>query len=179
MAFNPDKWLTSLWRELKTYVTTNLNLTGVYTLSMSYPDTDDLSRKMPFPLTILHFEIEEPRLIPIGLGDNVVNIVYNEVDGTMEEWEAHCHEVEINVGVWASVESGGVSARLEARQDLDLLFVGPAAKERCMTQTDGIEILSFSGGQFVNDVIGDQPVFRIIDANLRVRVFSRTKKASV
>lgn len=179
MAFNPDKWLVSLQQTLKAYVTTTLDLTDVYELRMEYPPADSLADKMPFPETILHFEIDDPRLVPFGIGDNVVGGVYDEVGGTLEEWEAHCHEVDINVGVWASIASGGVSARLEARQDLDTLFVGPAARTACMTFTDGVEILSFSGGQFVNDVISDMPVFRVVDANLRVRVYSRTRKLPI
>lgn len=178
-TFNPDKWLTSLMRSLTTYVETKLNLTDVYELRFEWPMADELAEKMPFSLTILHFEIDDPQLVPFGLGDNVVDGVYDELGGTLEEWEAHCHEVDINVGVWASVSSGGPSARLEARQDLDTLFVGPAAREACMTITDGVEIMNFSGGQFVNDVINDQPVFRVVDAVLRVRVYSRTKKVPV
>lgn len=179
MPFDPDKWLISLQRSLKDYVEANLNLTDVYELEMSYPSADELAKKVPLPLTILHFEIEDTQMVPFGLGDNVVNVVYDELGGTVEEWEAHCHEVDINVGVWASVESGGVSARLVARQDLDALFVGPAARDACMAQTDGIEILSFSGGLFVNDLINDIPIFRVVDAMLRVRVYSRTRKAPV
>lgn len=179
MPFDPDNWLVSLQRSLKDYIATNLDLTDVYELEMSYPTSESIVKKMPLPLTILHFEIDEPRLIPFGFGDNVVAGVYDEDGGTVEEWEAHCHEVDINVGVWASVESGGVTARLVARQDLDKLFVGPAAREACMASTDGVEILSFSGGMFVNDTIGDMVVFRVVDATLRVRVYSRTRKAPI
>ncbi len=186
MPFNPDKWATSLVESLKDYIEdelgdflTNVGGPPVYELIMEYPPSERLAEKMPFPATIIHFDVDEPRLIPFGFGDNVVNYVYNEGAGTVEEWEAHCHEVTINVGVWASVESGGASARLEARQDLDRMFVGPAARERCMAHTDGVEILSFSGGQSVNDRINDLPVFRVVDIELRVRVYSRTKKAPI
>ena len=48
-----------------------------------------------------------------------------------------------------------------------------------MAHTDGVEILSFSGGQSVNDLINDLPVFRVVDIVLRVRVFSRTKKVPI
>lgn len=178
--FNPDKWLVSMFRALETYVTTALGTDAqIYDLEMSYPDAGVIAKKMPLKKTIVHFDIDDPRLIPFGLGDNVVDQVYDETGHTIEEWEAHCHEVDINVGIWASVESGGVSARLEARQDLDRLFVGPAAFTACMTITNGIEIMSFSGGQFANDTINDLPVFRVVDANLRVRVYSRTKKVPI
>lgn len=179
MPFDPDNWLVSLQRSLKSYVEANLDLTGVYELEMSYPSADEIAKKTPLPLTILHFEIDDPRLMPFGFGDNVVDGLYDENGGTVEEWEAHCHEVDINVGVWASVESGGVTARLVARQDLDKLFVGPAAREACLAQTEGIEILSFSGGLFVTDTINDLPIFRVVDATLRVRVYSRTRKQPV
>lgn len=184
MVFNPDKWATSLVDSLKNYVAAELGtlLVGpppVYELVMEYPSADSLAKKMPFQATIIHFDVDAPRLVFFGLGGNIVNGVYDELNKTVEEWEAHCHEVDINVGVWASVESGGASARLEARQDLDRLFVGPYARERCMTHTDGVEILSFSGGQSVNDLINDLPVFRVVDIELRVRVYSRTKKVPI
>lgn len=184
MAFNPDKWATSLASSLRDYVLGEMgdfvtDVPQVYEVIMEYPPADALAKKMPFSSTIIHFEIDDPRQVFFGLGDNVVNQVFNDVAGTVEEWEAHCHEVDINVGVWASVESGGSSARLEARQDLDRLFNGPSARERCMAVTDGVEILSFSGGQHVVDRIGDLPVFRIIDVELRVRVYSRTKKTPI
>jgi hypothetical protein len=177
MPFNPDKWATSLFESLKEYVDDNIH--EVYDVVMGYPDADSVASLMPLPKTMIHFEIDDPRQVPFGFGDNVVNRIYNEGAGTVEEWEAHCHEVRIEVGVWASVESGGVSARLEARQDLDGLFNGPSARESLMTHTNGVELLAFTGGQFVTDRINDLPVFRIVDMELRVRVFSRTKKVPI
>lgn len=182
MAFDPDKWATSLMRELKAYLIAGLGLTGVddpYEVIESYPPSDRISRKQPFPVTLIHFDIDDPHSVPFGLGDNVVKYVHNDVAGTVEQWEAHCHEVELNVGVWASVESGGVSARLEALQDLHRLFNGPSARDALMVASDGIEILSFTGGMFVDDTITDLPVFRVVDMTLRIRVFSRTKLASI
>jgi hypothetical protein len=183
-TFNPDKWATSLAESLRDYILGEMgdlvtDTPQVYEVIMEYPPADALAKKMPFKSTIIHFEIDDPRQMFFGFGDNVVNQAFDEIAGTVEEWEAHCHEVDINVGVWASVESGGSSARLEARQDLDRLFNGPSARERCMAVTDGVEILSFSGGQHVVDRINDLPVFRIIDAELRVRVYSRTKKTPI
>lgn len=177
MPFNPDRWATSLFESLQEYIADNIH--EVYDVVMGYPDAEEVGKQMPLPKTLIHFEIDDPRQVPFGLGDNVVNNVYNEGAGTVEQWEAHCHEVRIDVGVWASVESGGVSARLEARQDLDRLFNGPTARENLMTHTDGVELLSFTGGQFVTDKINDLPVFRIVDMELRVRVFSRTTKVPI
>lgn len=176
-TFNPDRWMTSLFRSLKDYLEAGLD--NVYDLEMSYPDPEDMKKRMPLAKTLLTFECDNPRQIPFGLGDNVVQSFEHEPAGTVEEWEAHCHEVDIDVGIWASIESGGTTARWEAREDLDLLLNGPAALEACMEATGGIEIQSFSGGRFITDSINDVVVLRVVDMTLKVRVFSRTKKVPI
>lgn len=179
--FNPDKWMTSMMRSLEAYVEAGLLLTGAatdpYEVEMSYPPPELLSQRMPLKRTLIHLEVEEPDQVFFGLGDNKVNVIVDEDTGTIEEWEAHCHEVTVNVGIWASVESGGPSARMEARQDLDALFNGPIAFKNFMTQ-QGMEILSFTGGRHVTDVLADAPVFRTVDLVLRLRVFSRSKETT-
>jgi hypothetical protein len=135
---------------------------------------DDLADKVPLPKTIIHFEIDDPREIPFGIGENLVNHVVDAIGGTVEEWEAHCHEVDIDVGVWASVESGGPTARMEAMEDLNKLFTGPNAREACMIATNGVYPRALIGGRFVTDSISDVTTFRIVDMTLRVRVYSRT-----
>lgn len=180
-TFDPDKWTTSFFRALFNYTKAKLNITDVpatdlYELVESYPDIDALTKKMPIPVTIIHFDIEDMDNVFFGLGDNVVRETYLPASLEVEEWEAHCHVVNIDVGVWASIESGGPPARLEARQDLDRVFNGPAARDDCMAVTDGVEILSFTGGRHITDAINDVPVFRVVDQQLRVRVYSRTKK---
>jgi hypothetical protein len=183
MPYNPDKYLTSAFRELKAYVLAQLGLSGAvldpYEVIMSYPDSQTVADKMPLTKTLIHFDIDDETRMFLGLGDNVLDTVINEGDETIEEWEAGLHEIVLNVGVWASVQSGGVSARLEARQDLDRMFNGPDARKRLMAASDGIEILSFTGGMFVNDLINDMPVFRVVDMALRLRVFSRYKKVPI
>lgn len=176
--FNPDAWLTSLTRALKEYVMDGLGLSGAasdpYEVRMSYPDVTEVADKLPLKKTMIHFEIDDPRQVMFGLGDNVVHSDVDESNFVITEWEAHCHDVDIDVGVWASVESGGSTSRMEAREDLDKLFNGPSARETCMTETNGVDPREFSGGRFLTDTISDVLVFRIVDMTLRVRVYSRT-----
>lgn len=179
MVFDPDKWATSFFRSFGDYIKSKLDL-DIYDVVMSYPSVEKLTEMAPLPKTVIHFEIDDPKQVFFGFGDNIVNQVYNEAPvGTVEEWEAHCHEVTLDVGVWASIESGGPSSRLEAREDLDKALNGPMAREACMTDTNGVEILTFTGGQFLPDKIGDLDVFRIVGMELRVRVYSRTRRVPV
>lgn len=175
--FDPDKWVTSFFRALVNYAQPLLrhNNQDVYDVIESYPPLDELTTKVPLAKTLIHFDIEDMEQVFFGLGENIVFEEYRSATHDVESWEAHCHIVRMDVGVWASIESGGPSARLEARQDLDRIFNGPAARDNCMTATDGVEILGFTGGRFLTDAINDLPVFRIVDQELRVRVYSRTK----
>lgn len=174
-TFNPDAWLSSLTKALRDYAATKLD-PDLYDLVMSWPSADEIASRMPLDKVIVHFEVAEPRQMFFGLGDNVVNATYDETAGTILEQEAHCHEVTLDVGVWASAETGGPEARLEAREILDSLFNGPTAFDACMAATQGVEIRRFSGGRNLNDAVNDVAVWRMVDIELIVRVYSRTLK---
>jgi hypothetical protein len=146
---------------------------------MSYPSVDLLQKKMPEEKVIIHFDIADPSLGFFGLGENIVNQEYQEPAGTVVEWEAHMHDVTLDVGIWASIPAGGPSGRMTAYEDLSKLFTGPSARDTVMTATDGIELLHFVGGRNITDSIGDIDVFRMVDVELRTRVFSRTKLPAV
>jgi hypothetical protein len=75
--------------------------------------------------------------------------------------------------VWASDQSGGSTSRLIAYEILDKAFGGEMAKRKCMEATQGVELISFMGGRFVMDSINDIRIFRIVNAELVVRVYSR------
>jgi hypothetical protein len=166
--------VTSFFRALASYVETAMD-SDVYDVVMSYPSVDELQSKMPHDKVIVHFDIADPDLRFFGLGDNVVNQEYDDVAGTIVEWEAHQHHVTLDVGIWASIPAGGPSARMVAYEDMAKLFIGSAARDACMEATQGVEILSFTGGRNITDNVGDIDVFRMVDIELRVRVFSRKK----
>ena len=177
-TFNPDNWLPTLFRSLKTYVETEVT-TDVYDIEFSYPDIDEMAKIMPFPKTIVAFDIDDIREYKLGLGDNLVGAMINEGSGTTVEQEALCFDVNFNISVWATAQTGGVTARLDVMQLLSNLFAGAGAIERCRTVTDGIEIRQFGGGTFIIDKISDQTVFRVNDVTLVVRAYARRQDLPV
>lgn len=188
-VFQPDKYLTSTVRALKEYLETGLNLGNAddpYEIRMEYPDVLEMSKaKVPLAKTLIHFDIDDNAQRIIGLGENVFNADIEEVPGsdpieeTIVDWEGRCHELSFDVGVWASVETGGPTARMEAREDLDTLLNGTAAYRACHAATEGVEILSFTGGRNLIDSINDVTIFRTVDLMLRVRVYARFKRFPV
>jgi hypothetical protein len=177
-TFNPDLYLTTMWRSLKGYIDTALT-DSLYEVILGFPSPTDLDRLVPLEKTIIHFEIEDMPERPLGFGDNYVDYYRDETappDGqTIEYWQAHEHMIDFDVGIWASAESGGVTARLEARQLLSQLFSGKKAYRDCMETTDGVHIQRFTGGRNLIDSHGDIPVWRMVDILLTVKVFSRVK----
>jgi hypothetical protein len=174
MTFNPDKWATSLNDTLKEYVESVLDL-DLYEIIFSHPSPGDI-KKVPIPKTLISFEIDDADGPSFGFGDNVVDADYNDDTGEITEYEAGSRLVTFDVETWASIEAGGPTARLAAREDLDALFHGPSAFAACMAFTDGIEIIAFGGGRFMNDTINDVTVFRSVNTTLRVRVYTRVTK---
>jgi hypothetical protein len=182
--FNPEKWLTTFTRALKDYVINGALPLNLYEIIMEYPGVLMTDTNWPRPKTVIHFSIEDIEQMQMGMGSGVVNEVFSvpplpALGEVVEEWEAHPYRVTLDVGIWASKESGGSTARMEAREALDLLFVGPKARTNCMTLTDGIEILSFTGGRFVEDEVNNLPVFRAVDQDLIVRLYGRLKAPPV
>lgn len=189
--FLPDTYLTSTMRALEEYVKDGFALTGAdddpYEISMHYPDVDAMAKtRLPMKTTIIHFEIEDNRHIVFGMGDNVFDAHEEELPPPSDpghfdliEHEGRCHQIDLDVGIWASVESGGPTSRMQARETLDTLFAGTGAYRACHAATDGIEVVSFSGGLNLIDQINDIPIFRTVNLLLRVRVYARFKKFPV
>lgn len=177
-TYTPDNWVTGFFRALASYIETEMD-DDVYDVVMSYPSVEELQKKMPQQKVVVHFDIADPGNGFLGLGENVVDAEYFEPDGTIIEWEAHKHDIVMDVGIWASIPAGGPSARMVAYEDMSKLFTGPHAREVCMAETDGVELLGFTGGRNITDKIGDIDVFRMVDVELRLRVFSRTKVPAV
>jgi hypothetical protein len=177
-VFDPDNWLTSMMRSLKAYM--EVNLADNFDLEMAYPDVTAMVKNVPLPKTLIHFDVENPDAQFFGLGDNIVADEITAGD-TLVEHEATCYVVTLDLGVWAFVETGGPTSRMEAMEQLTTMFSGPQARAACMTATNGVEVLDngMSGGRFLTDSIDDIPVFRVTDMSLRIRVYARKKLGAI
>lgn len=172
IEFDPDDWVLSVFRSLKGYVLAHLDL-DLYDVEFGFPSSENLGEWLPFTKTIIHFEIDDISHPPIGFGDNIVDVQYDETDFTLIESEAQAHLINWDIGVWASAETGGVTARLQAFQVLSDLFNGPSALTNL--REIGIELRSFAGGAFVKEEIDNVSVFRVVNITLVTRVFSRKR----
>lgn len=180
MTYNPEIYYESTLREIKRYIDSALvgSLADAYEVIMEFPGPLLDARKVPFVKSLIHFEVDDIRTMPVGIGDNIYNWNYDVDTQTVNPQEARRHEFSFDVGVWAFDKSGGTTARMRARQLLDGLFAGSLATNKLRDFTDGgdgcLEIISFSGGRNVNDTVNDVPVYRTVNGTLEVRVFSRT-----
>ena len=166
-------------RVLKEYVQDNFN-TRIYDIVMEFPGSIVDSGKMPLKKTIIHFELDALDSGPLGFGDGKFADNYDPVLQTITPQYATVNVLTFDVGVWASDKSGGTTMRARARQQLEFLFgVNAGGLTRLMEYSDGgdggLEILSFSGGRFVLDTSAhDFRLYRMVDCQLILRVFSRT-----
>lgn len=180
MTYNPEIYYESTLRELKRYM--NAALVGpyadAYEVIMEFPGPMLDQMKVPLTKTLIHFEVDDIRSGPLGLGENIGNWNYNSTAHTVNPQEAMRHEFVFDVGVWAFDKTGGTTSRMRAHQLLDSLFLGGLATNKLRDFTDGgdgcLEKISFSGGRNVNDTVNDVPVYRTVNCTLEVRVFSRT-----
>lgn len=170
VTFDPDNWLVSLFRSLKSYIETNEP--GIYDIIGSFPSDIELRQSMPLRKTLIHFEIDDISNSSLGFGDSVVEEEYDVNNQLVIKQQATQHEVNFDLGIWASEASGGVTARLNAYQTLTQLFQGPIAFQK-IKDNIGIEIVSFQNGAFVIEQIQDLNVWRVAGITLVVRVFSR------
>lgn len=182
--FDPEHWLETTVRGIKDYVTDNIN-TRIYDVRMEFPgsDLDSGKIKMPMRQTIIHFEIDDMPDRPIGFGDRPMVENYNVVDDTVNPQWAAMHMINFDVGIWASDDSGGTTQRMRAKQELQRLFGFPPSIAALRAATDGgdgaVEILRYSGGNFTVDTINDVRVYRMVNGELEVRVFSRTPLSDI
>jgi hypothetical protein len=174
---DPNNWLTTTPRCLKSYVEARLDL-DFHTVVMSFGEADDLAREQPLETRIVHFEIDDIDNRRLGLGDGVVkrNINPNPLVFTLTEEEAQWHEFNFDIGLWVSDEMGGVTARLELYERLTDMLDGPSAEQAVWDETD-IEIRSFRGGQFELEKIGDVRIYRVMGMELMARVAGRKVSA--
>lgn len=175
--YDPDNWLLSATRSLKEYVESQVNL-DLVTVEMSYPDTEYWTKETPLEKTLIHFEIDDQDAPTFAFGHPGKEVFIESPDNgvTPNYWridEAQLHLVNFDVGVWASQESGGATARLKYHQLLVNLFSVAGAKESLQDATGGIWVVSFAGGRHTTDRINDLPVWRAHDMTLIARVYSR------
>jgi hypothetical protein len=192
--YDPELWLETTMRGLHDYAKrgfhksikdNNFNYVGdqIYEIVMGFPETDEILKMVPLPKIVIHFEVDDIDNRVLGFGEGHHRLNYDPFFGSIQPQEAGVHEVNLDVGIWASNRSGGVTGRLRAYQTLRNLFHGPLAYESLKDATENfvdggseghIEIISFQGGRFLQDTINDLEVFRMIECTLTVRVFSRT-----
>jgi hypothetical protein len=180
--FDPEIWLETTVRGIKDYVQAALD-PNVYDVVMEFPGAAlDENNSMPMRKTIVHFEIDDIVDSPVSMGDEPMELNYDATAHTIDPQWAAMHVINFDVGVWASDASGGTTSRMRVRQILFDLFGRPHGITKLRQATDGgdgaIEILKYSGGAFTVDSISDVRVFRMINGELEVRVFSRTKRTN-
>jgi hypothetical protein len=153
---------------LKEYVEDNLNL-DAYDVVFDYSPAELTAQKLPLAKSVIHFAIDDIQNPDIGYGATTVEAIDAN---TLTPSELLKHDVNFDVGMWASASTGGSTARLVVYQHLVRLFQGKGAYDRCMEATDGVEIISFNGGRFYTDRINDLEIYRIVGAELVVRCYS-------
>lgn len=186
--YNPEEWLESTIRCIREF--TEIRLTeliggddwsNIYDVVMEFPGPmlDDRTRKVPLTKQLVHFEVDGITERTLGFGNNVFEDNYDAATGIYPQ-EAGISLINFDVGIWTSDRVGGTSARAETRRMLSQIFNGPAALERFRTDSDGgdggIEIVRYTGGRFATDKVNDVIVYRTVDGQLEVKVFSRTPK---
>jgi len=192
--YNPEEFLETAMRGLKDYAEAGfkrsvlddgLNEVGdeIYEIIMEFPPTDEILKHVPLGKVLISFEIDDIDNRVLGFGDGIHRDNYDALLQLHKPQEAGEHRINLDVGIWCSNVSGGVTARLRAYQTLRNLFQGPLAINRLRQATTsyvqgesegGIEILEFTGGRFYQESINDLTIFRLINCQLIVRVFSRT-----
>jgi hypothetical protein len=188
-TYDPENWLESVVRTLREYAEHGFDNAvkdnggdpvgdTVYEVVMEFPSNLDPARVLPMDRTLIHFEIDDIVDMILGFGDNIIRENFNESDYTVRPQEARVHRINFDVGIWASDRSGGTTQRLRAYQVLANLFHGSRARAalwNASTEGDGgIEILEFTGGRFLTERTGDIPLYRMVDCQLEIRVYSRT-----
>lgn len=181
MTYDPESWLETTSRTIKQYVIDGLNAPNVWDVVMQFPGADIDAQTQPISKTIIHFEIDDIVERPLGFGDAPHRDNYDAAAGTIQPQWASIHEINFDVGIWASDRSGGTTSRMRARQHLTRLFGIPQGLVSLRNYSDNgdgvIELLRFSGGRDILDFSNDVKLYRMVDASLDIRVFSRTPLA--
>lgn len=187
-TFQPDTWLTSLQRSLKDFIEAKINAyfldnnnlpTGAnaFEIVFDWPQSDELAKSVKLPRAIIHLIVDDISNVKLGFGSDVVDVdeeIHLPASADLRfEKEAQGHVLNFDVGVWTSDQSGGSTTRLVAYEMLQKILNTQMGREELHDTTGGVEVIHFTGGRFITDTINDVRVFRIIDSELVVRVYSR------
>jgi hypothetical protein len=173
-VYDPEKWLESATRCLKEYAEQEFNRAVhegsepvgqyAYEIVMEFPGTTLDNRKIPMRRTIIHFEIDDIVSRLVGIGDNIYRTNFDAATSTVTPQDAMVHQINFDVGIWASDASGGTTSRARAKQILMNAFGGAHGFHKLGKFSDGgdgeLEIIQFSGGRFMMDRINDLGVYR-------------------
>jgi hypothetical protein len=187
VKYDPEQFLESTVRVLKAYLEQEFHRSvndggqyvgeNAYEVVSEFPGSMLDTRKMPLDRTIIHFEIDDIQSDLVGMGPNIFSQTYDETTGEVTGRTGEVHVLNMDIGVWATDRSGGTTSRLRAKQILQNCLGGTRGIVKLRDFSDGgdgmLENLGFSGGRFVLDRINDVQVFRLIEATLVLRVFSR------
>lgn len=171
--YDPTDYLISTQRVLGSYVADKLAENDdvvVVDVEMSFPGSDTWEKLLPLERPLVHFEIDDDPEMRLGFG--VAQTIEDSPGDTVVISEPALHEINFDVGIWTSVQSGGPVKRTQIRQALYSIF-GPAGARQQFTQDTGIVVKSFGGGNDVLDRVGDVPVYRTTSGTLIVSVFSK------
>lgn len=176
-SYDPNDYLLSTQRSLKAYVEDQLatltSTQGAVEVINSFPVTDDWSLKSPLEKAIVHFEVDDDPDMVLGLGVPQVIETIGVGETTATVSEPALHELNFDVGIWTSAQSGGTTKRSQIRQALFGIF-GPGGGRVAFNEaTDGVVVVSYGGGADVTDRVNDLPIFRTTQITLVLSVFSR------
>lgn len=175
--YNPDKYLTSAVRALADYVNNAFD-DDIVKLVEGFPVPD--AWKTPIEQVVVHLELDDDEPRPVGFANGGFTREKYVAATKTTSWEEATafHLLNFDVGIWAFQEAGGYSARLEVQETLKRLFTGSQAMLDVAALTNGVNVVSFSGGRHITDEINGQPVWRVVDMTLIVEVCGRRTYAA-
>lgn len=183
---NPNQWFTSTVRALKEHVNEAFAVemgVAAVTVVFGHPGAAELAELLPEPQPVISFETDDITTTNVGFGDDVVKstVLMLDPDGnpaTLNDfWMIHeegkRHVLNFDIGVWCSDYAGGYTACMRVYEVLQKILGTSRSRDTFNKASNGVSILSFSGGRIVVDKVNDIRVYRLIDAEMNVRVFSR------
>lgn len=175
-VYDPDNYLTSVMFSLKSYVTDQLHaneaILDTVDVEMGFPvQRDNWTKKQPLARSVVHLVLDDDPEVRVGFGVPVTQS--DNDDGTTVLTEPALHELNFDVGIWTSAQSGGEEMRARLRQALYGIFGYATARQALTAATDGLVVRSYGGGNDVLDRVNDLPVYRTTSITLVLRVFSR------
>lgn len=172
--YNPSEYLVSAMDALKRYTRDSLvQVAGIgdtVDVEMGFPDTRSWTKASPLERSIVHFELDDDPEMRTGFGVQVTQD--DQGNDTTILSEAAVHELNFDIGIWTSPQSGGTTMRARLRQALFAIY-GPGGARRAFTDATGVVVKRYGGGNDVLDRVNDLPIYRTVQVELVLSVFSR------